>query len=347
MRPGARQFGAPRPTLHDVARKADVSARTVSRVLNREPGVNPSTAQRVRAVVADLGFRPNAMARNVRVGARDTTVGLIIPDLANPFFGTVASGVEKLVRTRGLHLVIASSEEEPTRERAIVGTLLERPVMGLIVVPATGCDHSYLRQERRQGLPIVFLDRPPVNLSGDAVLSANFDGALRAVSHLVAHGHTRIGFVGDIPTALYTRRERLRGYREALRVAGIRPDRALVERGHPENDAAEATRRLLGRASPPTALFAGNNLACMGVIMTLTREQRRDVAVVGFDDFTLADLFDPAITVVAQDPEQLGRQAAELILARLDGDRDRPRTVALDTHLIVRGSGEVTPPGHR
>jgi LacI family transcriptional regulator len=339
----ARRAAAPRPTLHDVAREAGVSARTVSRVLNDEPRISEQTRQRVRAAVAQLGFRPNVMARNMRVGARDSAVGLVIPDLANPFFGTVASGVEKLIRTRGLHLVIASSEEDPVREREIVTTLLERQVAALIIVPSAGSDHSYLRGERRHGLPLVFLDRPPSNLAGDTVLSANFDGAVRAVSHLLAHGHTRVGFVGDIPSTLYTRRERLRGYRQALRAAGLPLDRALLEQGHHEDDAAAAMLRLLRCPQPPTAVFAANNLACMGVTMALSRAHRRDVAVVGFDDFIFADLFEPGITVVAQDAGHLGTSAAQLALARLDGDRSGAHTVALDTRMIVRGSGELHP----
>ena len=345
MSPVARRAAAQRLTLHDVARQAGVSARTVSRVLNDEPMTSAQTRESVLAVVARLGFRPNMMARNMRVGARDSAVGLVIPDLANPFFSAVASGVEKNIRTRDLHLMIASSDEDPARERSIVTTLLERQIAALIVVPTAGSDHSYLRCERRHGLPLVFLDRPPTKIAADSVLSAHFEGAVSAVSHLVAHGHRRIGFVGDIPTTLFTRRERLRGYRRALHDAGIALDRSMLEHGHHDNDAAQATLRLLDTPAPPTALFAANNLACMGVIMALTRAHRRDVAVVGFDDFILADLFDPGVTVVAQDAQLLGATAAQLVLARMDGDRSRARTVALDTRLIVRGSGELSPPG--
>ncbi|OLE30371.1 MAG: LacI family transcriptional regulator [Actinobacteria bacterium 13_1_20CM_3_71_11] len=343
MWPQARHSGVPRPTLHDVAREAGVSARTVSRVLNEEPRISAETRQRVLAVVRRLGFRPNAMARNMRVGARDAAVGLVIPDLGNPFFGTVASGVEKALRTRGLHLVIASSEEDPDREHAVITTLLDRQVAGLIIVPAAGGDYGYLRNERRHGLPLVFLDRPAVKLAVDTVVSANFEGAVAAVEHLVGYGHRRIGFVGDLPTTLYTRRERFRGYRCALEAAGIPLDRALIEQGHHESDAAQATARLLATRRPPTAIFAANNLACMGVLMALVRAHRRDVALVGFDDFSFADLLEPATTVVAQDAELLGVRAAELILSRLDGDRTRARTLTLDTRLIVRGSGELRP----
>jgi LacI family transcriptional regulator len=338
-----RHSGVPRPTLHDVAREAGVSARTVSRVLNEEPRISAETRQRVLAVVGRLGFRPNIMARNMRVGARDAAIGLVIPDLANPFFGTVASGVEKAIRTRGLHLVIGSSEEDPVQERGVITTLLDRQVAGLIVVPSAGGDYGHLRTERRHGLPLVFLDRPAAKLAADTVISANFAGAVEAVGHLIGYGHRRIGFVGDLPTTLYTRRERFRGYRHALDTAGIPFDRDLIEQGHHENDAAEATRRLLASPRRPTAIFAANNLACMGVLMALVRAHRRDVALVGFDDFTFADLFEPATTVVAQDAELLGARAAELILARLDGERGKARTLTLDTRLLVRGSGELRP----
>jgi len=164
--------------------------------------------------------------------------------------------------------------------------------------------HSgYLRSERRRGLPIVFVDRPPTGLAADSVVSANFEGALQAVRHLAAHGHRRIAFVGDVPATLYTRRERWRGYRQALDEAGIRYSPELVEQGHHETDEAAAAYRPLRIADPPTAIFAGNNLACMGVVMALTRARRHDVAIVGFDDFVFAYVLHSGITVVAQDVE--------------------------------------------
>lgn len=334
-----------RPTLKDVARQARVSARTVSRVLNREPRTSARTRSRVLAVIETLGFRPNAMARHMRAGSRDATVGLIIPDLANPFYGSIARGVEATIRTRGLSLVIASSDEDPDREREVVTKLLERQVMALIVVPATGSDHRYLRAERKRGLPIVFVDRPPSGLAADAVLSANFEGAARAVGHLARHGHRRIAFIGDVPSTLYTRRERYRGYREALARAGVAIDPDLVEAGHHERDAAAATERLLAAPRPPTAIFAANNFACMGVLMALARARRRDIALVGFDDFILADVFEPGTSVIAQDPDRLGTTAAARVLARLDGDRSGARGTVLPTELRTRGSGELRPRG--
>jgi LacI family transcriptional regulator len=333
-----------RPTLKDVAREAGVSIKTVSRALNDEPRISAATRQRVLDVVAALGFRPNTLARHMRAGARDKAVALIIPDMANPFFGSVAAGVESVIRHHGLTLLVGSSDEEAERERLLVTTFLDRQVAALLVVPTAGSDHAYLRAERRRGLPIVFIDRPPVRMTADCVVSANHAGAYEAVAHLVAQGHRRIAFIGDTPPSLYTRQERFRGYRAALEGAGLRPDPALVANAHVALDSAAITRRVLALPEPPTAIFAANNLVCMGVVTALSRARRRDVAVVGFDDFALADAFEPAITVVAQDTARLGTTAADLALARVQGDRSRARTVTLPTKLVPRGSGEVPVP---
>src|SRR6266511_3924733 len=278
-----------RPTLKDVAREAGVSIKTVSRALNDEPRISPETRRRVLEIVAALGFRPNVLARHMRAGGRDRAVALVIPDLGNPFFGLVAAGVESVLRHHGLTLLVGSSDEEPERERLLVTTFLDRQVAALLIVPCAAAAHGYLRAERQRGLPVVFVDRPPVRLTADCVVSANFDGTRDAVAQLVAGGHRRIAFVGDKPVTLYTRQERFRGYRAALDEAGIRPDPALVVHAHLDVDSAAITRELLARPDPPTAIFAANNLVCMGVVTALSRAHRRDVAVIGFDDFTLAD----------------------------------------------------------
>ncbi|MGI5426518.1 LacI family DNA-binding transcriptional regulator [Streptomyces sp. CA-179760] len=333
-----------RPTLADVAREVGVSAKTVSRVLNEDGPVSARTREQVLAAVAELGFQPNLMARNIRVGGPDTTVGLVVPDLANPFFGAVARGIEETVRDRGLTLLMGSSADDPERERALTAQFLARRVSILIVVPSVGADHSDLKSHRTAGLPVVFLDRPGVGLSTDSIVSSNRAGAQEGVAHLIAHGHRRIGFVGDLPTKLYTRRERLAGYRAALREAGIPYDRSLVASAHDQRGAEAATSQLLDLAAPPTALFAGNNIMALGIVAELARGKRKDVAVVAFDDVSLAEALEPALTVVAQDPEELGRSAASTALTRLGGDRSRARTITVPTRLIVRGSGEQPAP---
>ncbi|MCA2226479.1 LacI family DNA-binding transcriptional regulator [Nonomuraea aurantiaca] len=330
-----------RPTMTDVAREVGVTAKTVSRVLNDDGPVAIETRERVMAAVRKLGYQPNLMARNMRVGARDAAIGLVIPEMGNPFFGTVAGGIESAVRARGLTLIVGSSSETAELEQSLIATFLARRVSALIVVPSAGSDHRYLRTERIAGLPIVFLDRPAVGLTADSVVSGNRAGAQAGIEHLIGYGHRRIGFIGDLPATLYTRRERFQGYRDALEGAGLPFDRALVETGHDQEAARAATLRLLALDRPPTALFAANNLASMGAVVALARAGRRDVALVGFDDLPLAEVLDPPLTVVAQDPAAIGEVAAELVLSRLDGDRSRARRSLVPTRLIVRGSGEL------
>lgn len=333
-----------RPTLADVAREVGVSAKTVSRVLNEDGPASAQTREQVLAAVAKLGFQPNLMARNIRVGGPDTTVGLVIPDLGNPFFGAVARSIEDTVRDRGLTLLMGSSADDPERERALTDKFLARRVSVLIVVPSVGADHTHLKSHRTAGLPVIFLDRPGVGLATDSIVSSNRAGAHDGVAHLIAHGHRRIGFVGDLPLKLYTRRERLAGYRSALQEADIPYDRSLVANAHDQQGAEAATSQLLGLADPPTALFAGNNIMALGTVAELARSKRKDVAVVAFDDISLAEALEPALTAVAQDPEELGRRAATTALTRLDGDRTRTRTITVPTRLIVRGSGEQPAP---
>lgn len=329
-----------RPTLADVAREVGVSAKTVSRVLNEDGPVSPRTREQVLAAVAELGFQPNLMARNIRVGGPDTTIGLVIPDLANPFFGAVARAIEDTVGERGLTLLMGSSADDPDRERALTDKFLARRVSILMIVPSVGADHAHLKSHRAAGLPVVFLDRPGVGLSTDSIVSSNRAGTHDGVAHLIAHGHRRIGFIGDLPVKLYTRRERLAGYRTALQEADLPYDRSLVTNAHDQPAAATATAQLLALSDPPTALFAGNNMVALGMVAELARSRRKDIAIVAFDDVPLAEALEPALTVVAQDPEEIGRAAAGTALARLDGDRSRARTITVPTRLIVRGSGE-------
>ncbi|MFF1443165.1 LacI family DNA-binding transcriptional regulator [Streptomyces sp. NPDC058295] len=329
-----------RPTLADVAQEVGVSAKTVSRVLNGDGPVSPQTREQILAAVAKLNFQPNLMARNIRVGGPDTTVGLVIPDLGNPFFGAVAGSIEDTVRDRGLTLLMGSSADDPHRERELTEKFLARRVSILMLVPSVGADHSHLKPHRAGGLPVVFIDRPGMSLAADSVVSSNRAGAHDGVSHLIAHGHRRIGFIGDLPPNLYTRRERLKGYRSALEEAGLTYDRSLVANAHSQNTAASATSQLLDQANPPTALFAGNNMVALGIITELSRSKRKDIAFVAFDDVPLAEVLEPALTVVAQNPEEIGRAAAVAALARLDGDRSRARTITVPTRLIIRGSGE-------
>ncbi|MGI8868168.1 MAG: LacI family DNA-binding transcriptional regulator [Mycobacteriales bacterium] len=324
-----------RPTMKDVAAEAAVSLKTVSRALGNEPGVRTATRERVVAAANRLGFRRNDLAASLRRLDRSmATVGLVIEDLGNPFYASVMRGVEAEMRARGHVLLVASSEEDSTLEREIVDTFLSRRVDGLIVVPASR-DQSYLARDRAAGVAVVYLDRPPEPLVADCVLADNATGATEAVGHLLELGHRRIGYVGDADT-LFTMQERYGGYRSALVAAGIALDEQIVRHGAADVVRAEAAvAELLAVASPPTAIFAGNNRCTVGAVRAL-HGRRPAFGLVGYDDFELADLLDPPVTVIANDARALGRVAAQRLLARLDGDERSPRRIVLPTKLIVR-----------
>jgi len=288
-----------RPTKTDVANAAGVSLKTVSRVVNDEPGVRPETAALVQKAIAALGFRRNDMARALRRGQRSRTLGLVIEDVSNPFYSAITRGVEEVARRRGMLVIAGSSDEDPDRERELVHLLWERRVDGLLVVPA-GDDHRYLLPELRLGTKAVFIDRPPENIEADIVLLDNAGGAKSAVEHLIAHGHERIAMVGD-ESDIFTTIERLRGYREALEGAGIEPDESLLRLGAHDTAAAEvAVEQLLSLAEPPSALFTGNNRITVGALRALARLDG-EVALVGFDDLELAELLARPTTVAAYD----------------------------------------------
>jgi LacI family transcriptional regulator len=333
-----------RPTMKDVAGVAGVSVATVSRVINGRDDVRPDLAARVRDAIDVLGYRRDLMAMTLRRSDRlSATIGIIIEDVGNPFFAAVQRGVEEVARERGVISFAGSSDDDAARERQLADTLSARGVDGLVIAPC-GHDQSYLARERDNGVALVFVDRPPRFFDADAVVSDNFGGARAAVEHLIAAGHRRIGFLGDRPD-MFTAGERLRGYREAIAKHDIPEDLELVR--HPRFrgvDAYETTRELLDGRNPPTALFTSQNLISMGAVRAVhAAGVQHSLAMVSFDDIPLADVVEPGVTVVAQDPAALGRAAAELLFARLDGHEGPTQQVIVPTRLIERGSGELPP----
>ncbi|MGW0606755.1 LacI family DNA-binding transcriptional regulator [Streptomyces sp. NPDC002640] len=330
--------------MKDVASRAGVGLKTVSRVVNGEPGVTSETRRRVQDAIEALGFRRNDSARVLRKG-RTATVGLILEDLADPFYGPLSRAVEEVARAHDTLLINGSSAQDPLRERELALALCARRVDGLLVVPA-GNDHTYLEPEMRAGIATVFVDRPARGVEADTVLSDNHGGARSGVAHLIAHGHRRIGYIGDVE-GIHTAAERLRGYRSAMARAGlpVRPGWVSVGSTAPERVRREA-ERMLGGPEPVTALLTGNNRVTVTVVRVLAeREEGAPVALVGFDDFELADLLRPGVTVVAQDPAGIGRVAARRLFARLDQPGLVPTVVELTTRLVARGSGELPPAG--
>lgn len=329
-----------RATLADVARLAGVSTKTVSRALSGAANVEPATRQRVEKAAATLRFRPNLLARELRAGSVSTTVGFVIGDLTNPFYMLVAAGVERVLARQGHTLVIAATEDDPAQEVSVVSAMLQRRIRALLLVPIAG-DQGYLEGERQFGTPIVAVDRPLANAVSDSVVFDNREGARAGVTALLAAGHRRIAFVGS-SESLYTHRERLQGYREALAGAAVALDPCLVRTDAPDvASAARATHELLAAAEPPTAVFAGNNRATIGVLEA-RRSSGAPLGILGFDDFDLAATL--GLSVVAHDPERMGAVATELALRRAAEPMGVVEQVVLPTRVVLRGSERAGQP---
>jgi LacI family transcriptional regulator len=329
--------------MADVATRAGVSLKTVSRVVNNAPHVQPELVERVLAAVAELGFRRNPLASSLRSGQATATIGLLIEEIANPFYSAIAGAVAEVARQHDMMLIIASSEEDPARAQQLLRDMCARRVDGLLVVPA-GDDHSFLRAEVELGTSVVFLDRPAGGLLADTVLLDNRGGARAGVRRLVEAGHRRIAILLD-SLGVYTMRERLDGAQDALAPAGALYDTRLVRDG--VRDPAAAARvvaELLDQPDPPTAFFSLNNRITLGVIEELHR-RGSDAALLGFDDFDVARLLPYPLTVIAYDTRKLARTAAELLFRRIGGDRSWPSTVVLPTELVARGIRAEPGPG--
>jgi LacI family transcriptional regulator len=322
----------------DVAREAGVALRTVSRVVNADPTVGPQYVAKVQAAIAALNFRPDERARQLRTGITGT-IGAAVRRIAE--INPELAAIEQTARASGLTLLAASTDFDESREHDILVSMCRQRLDGIIVEPI-GENHGYLQPELEAGMPMVSMDRPMSGVSVDYVMSDNASGIGTAFHHLHQHGHRRIAYVGD-SERVFSGRERAGAFRAALRAHG-QPVEGLVHPGEltPERVAASLKTALHG-PQPATALVTGNMDTTIAVLRLLGREAASRLAIVGFDEVPLADLLQPALTVVAQDTATIGRTAVELLRARM-ADPARPlQTVVVPLDLKVRGSGEVPP----
>ena len=334
--------------MRDVAALAGVSLKTVSRVVNDEPGVSPDVRERVSAAVNRLDYRPNLAASNLRrTGARTGLIGALVQDLSNSFSASMLRALEDFARRRGTAVLAASLDEEGDREEELVHDLVTRRVDGLVIMPASE-RQDYLVAELRTGTPAVFVDRRPARDRRRLRRRRQPGRGEMATEHLLAQGHRRIAALIDwqsIPTAA----RRHAGYVDAYTERGLRPDpRLVVTDLRSTDEATRATHALLSLDEPPTAIFPARNILSTGGVRGLAeRGLRREVAFVGFDDFPLADLLDPPLTVIRQDVSRIGKTVADMLFQRIDGNTSPPRHVVLEPTLVERGSGEIPPPSRR
>lgn len=320
-------------TMREVAAQAGVSVKTVSRVFNGDAHVLPDTRDKVEAVMRKLNYVPNVLATTFRSG-RASVIGVAVPDVVDPFFAAIARAVDEVAGQHGMSTLVTSLGRRPEDERVTIESLLQRQLSGLVVAPVSA-DQSWLKRWRDH-TPIVFVDRSPVGISTDSFTENDEAGAFLATSHLVEHGHRRIAFFGDM-IHLSTESGRLHGWRRALTEHGLQPDDELVVVFASDRAATSAgMERLMALPDPPTAVFSSNARCSMALVAAL---REKPLPMVGFGDFPMADVLNPALTVIDQDPIKLGTLAAERVLTRLNHPKRRVKKVnVLDVSLIERES---------
>jgi LacI family transcriptional regulator len=315
--------------MKDVASRAGVALKTVSRVVNGEAGVTPETARRVLGAISDLGFRRNESARLLRTG-RTATLGFIADTWSNPDHAAIYHGLEDIARQHGYLLYSGSTDSDPEQEERLALAMCARRVDGLILIPTPG-SHDYLLSEIEAGVATVFVLRPPGLARADVVLPDEAGGARAAVAHLAGYGHQRIGLLGGDPAG-HRYRQLHAGYAEGMAAAGLAVDPAWL------------TMSVADLATAPvTAVICADQRLTHAAVRMLAVTAPPRLAVIGFGDFELADLVSPPVTVLGYDPALLGRTAAELLIQRLAGDQLPPRRVEIPVRLIARGSAEFPP----
>jgi LacI family transcriptional regulator len=327
------------PTMADVAKLAGVGTMTVSRLLSGTVTVSEETAKRIHRAIEQLNYQPNEVARSLR-GLKTRTIGVIVPYLYDPFFAYCSQGIATVAREHEYSVILTTSAEDPEREDREAIQMLRRHVEGMVIIPAMQ-ETTYLQRPEYLGARIVTLDRPAPLDRFDSVLVDNKSGAALAVDHLIEHGHKRIACIG-LSDELYTMKMRHEGYLESLKKAGLKPE-AYID-CTAKDSIAPALAEALGRSTPPTAFFCANNLTMRSTLLALNElgvSIPRSVAIVGFDDFELAEILNPTLTVVRQPSQEMGSVAATLLFKRLNGPdeiEEIGERVVLPVELIVRRS---------
>jgi len=326
-------------TIKDVAIHASVSVATVSAVITKNKYVSPEFAERVNESITTLSFQRNSFARGLKTRV-SYSIGLIVPDITNPFFTNIARGVEDVASAHNYSLILGNSDEDPEKEKKYLQLLESKQADGLIIA-VTARSHEYLQSLPIQHLALISIDRSLFDLGIDTVMVDNRAGARTAIEHLIALGHRRIGLVTGIRGIAPTE-ERLLGYTEALEKHGIAVDPALIAVAYARVDGGErGATQLLALEDRPTALFMMDGTMAIGALQTIAKSGLRcpeDIALACFDDFTWASVMRPHLTVIDQPTYEIGQQSAQLLFERLQNQKKAPREIRLQTRLIVRES---------
>jgi LacI family transcriptional regulator len=307
------------PTLADVAAISGVSIKTASRVMNGSKQVSQDTADKVKKAANLVGYRSNRIARELRVGSLSNLVGMIISDLANPFYAGLAAGAEERLSEEGLDLILATARDDGEREKNLIESLLERRVRGLIIVPS-GEDYSHLHQERKRGFSFVFVDRPAPYLDADSVTVDNRGGITSCLDYLLGQECKNIAIIADT-TSIWTASERIEAFKQAMLSRKLDSKNVhIISNVHTSEEAGLATKKLLKENPEVDGIIATNDLIAMGVGQIINAS-KATVHVVSFDLFPTANLLN--IATLDHDPQRLGRMSAELLLKRFENPTDR------------------------
>jgi LacI family transcriptional regulator len=315
---------------------------TVSRVINDSPRVSAVTRRRVQASIAKLGYVPNRLARSL-IQRKTGSLGVIVPDVANPFFTLIVRGIEQVAWRAGYHVILCDTQGDLDRERGYLEDMVSFQVEGVLIAPVGDSSRPHLRVLTRNAVPFVLIDRSIAGFDGDLVQGDSLAGSRQLVEHLIDLGHRRIGMITE-GLEVSTARDRLQGYRDALVGRGLPLDDALVANSSAIDPkvARESTLQLLDLDDPPTAIFAVNNIAVVGVVEAARERELdipRDLALVCFDDIEHVSRIYPFLTVMAQPAETFGTIATQLLIDRLGSNVERRRrTVVLPADFIVRQS---------
>jgi LacI family transcriptional regulator len=328
------------PTLRDVARLAGVSTATVSATLSGAAFVSEALQARVKEAVEQLGYSPHGIARSLKSGS-SRLVGLVIPDVTNPFFTKLVHAVEQLTRNDGYSMLLCDTGFDLERERAMLALMRTQRVDGIVLCPAGGADDYQGCFAIGKGTPVVLVDSAPRDVDVDSVVIDNFDASFTATSHLLALGHRRIAAIAGPQTGLSSM-ERTRGFVAALAAHGLAHGPGdVLHADFREEGAYEILGSLIDRDPRPTALFVANNQMLVGVMRRLHDaglSVPRDISVAAIDDFPWASAFRPALTTMRQPVDELASHAVRLLRARMAGDRSQPNRIELAASLIVRDS---------
>lgn len=327
-------------SLKDVAKLAGVSTATVSRVINHSDKVNPKTRKKVFKAVKALNFKPSRVAQRLRVrNGKKKLIGLIVPDIQNPFYVDVVKGVEDMAYEKDYAILMCNFAQDEAKEKLYIDLMRTESVGGLLLAPVSDNDQKVIDLVE-DGIPIVCIDRG-ITADVDIVVVDNRQGAYNAVDHLIKKGHKRIAYISGLPN-IATSKYRLQGYSEALRDNNIKVDEKLILSGDSKHKSGKIlSAKLLDLKNPPSALFTGNNLITLGALETIHSRGLTipdDIAIIGFDDMPWSISLNPPLTAVSQPGYEIGKRATELLFNRINDPKRESVKVELKTKLIIRKS---------